>query len=168
MMSGFTCARAEGGLEEGKGASALWAGVQRFCARARLSLQVQRLPLGHQLLQRRLGGRQLVRGQRLRRGAVDLPMIGGTDTLRATTAWDKDQPDDKMRVRHGDSFIMLTRWDKQGQVTSQSIQPYGSATTRPNSKHYTDQMPIFAKQQFKTVYFEWADAVRHAQRRYRP
>ena len=106
--------------------------------------------------------------QRLRRGGVDLPMTGGTDTLRATTMWDKDQPDDKMRVRHGDSFIMLTRWDKQGQVISQSIQPYGSATNRPNSAHYTDQMPLYAQQQFKPVHFEWADAVRHAQRRYRP
>jgi acyl-homoserine-lactone acylase len=106
--------------------------------------------------------------QRLRRGGVDLPMIGGTDTLRATTAWDKDQPDQKMRVRHGDSFIMLVRWDKQGQVMSQSIQPYGSATNRPNSAHYTDQMPLYAQQQFKPVHFEWADAVRHAQRRYRP
>ena len=106
--------------------------------------------------------------QRLRRGAVDLPMSGGTDTLRATTMWDKDQPDDKMRVRHGDSFIMLTRWDKQGQVTSQSIQPYGSATTRPNSKHYTDQLPLYAQQKFKPAHFAWADALQHAQRRYRP
>lgn len=106
--------------------------------------------------------------QRLRRGQVDLPMLGGTDTLRATTAWDKDQGDEKLRVRHGDSFIMRVRWDKDGRVTSDSIQPYGSATNRPQSPHYTDQMALFAAEKFKPVHFEWADAVRHAERRYRP
>jgi acyl-homoserine-lactone acylase len=106
--------------------------------------------------------------QRLRRGTVDLPMLGGTDTLRATTAWDKDQADQKLRVRHGDSFIMLVNWDKAGKVQSQSIQPYGAATNRPQSRHYTDQMALFAAQKFKPVHFEWADAVRHATQRYRP
>ncbi len=106
--------------------------------------------------------------QRLRRGTVDLPMLGGTDTLRATTAWDKDQSDKKWRVRHGDSFIMLVQWDKAGRVASQSVQPYGAATNRPDSPHYTDQMALFASQKFKPVYFEWDDAVRHATRRYRP
>lgn len=106
--------------------------------------------------------------QRLRRGQVDVPMLGGTDTLRATTAWDKEQSDEKLRVRHGDSFIMLVRWDKDGRVISESIQPYGSATNRPQSPHYTDQMALFAAQKFKPVHFEWADAVRHAKRRYKP
>jgi len=106
--------------------------------------------------------------QRLRRGAVDLPMLGGADTLRAATAWDKEQGDGKLRVRHGDSYIMLMRWDKDGKVTSESIQPYGSATNRPQSPHYNDQMALFAAQKFKPVHFEWADAVRHAERRYRP
>ncbi|WP_397582929.1 penicillin acylase family protein [Sphingorhabdus sp.] len=106
--------------------------------------------------------------QRLRRGNVDLGMLGGTDALRATTAWDADQADGKMRVRHGDSYIMLMRWDKDGKVQSESIQPYGSATTRPESPHYTDQMKLFVAGQYKPVHFEWADAVKNAKRRYRP
>lgn len=106
--------------------------------------------------------------QRLRRGKVDLPMLGGTDTLRATTMWDGEQADGKMRVRHGDSFIMLVRWDKAGQVVSESIQPYGAATNRPESPHYTDQMKLYVAGKFKPVHFEWADAVKHANRRYRP
>ncbi|MEZ5695463.1 MAG: penicillin acylase family protein [Sphingomonadaceae bacterium] len=44
---------------------------------------------------------------RLRQGpgpyAVDLPLDGGSDTLRASTLWDYD-PDGKLSVRHGDSF----------------------------------------------------------------
>jgi acyl-homoserine-lactone acylase len=110
----------------------------------------------------------LIEIQRLRRGKIDLPMLGGHDTLRATSIWDKDQPDKKARVRHGDSFIMLMRWDKAGQVVSESVQPYGSATNRPESAHYTDQMELFVSGKYKPVHFEWADAVAHAKRRYRP
>lgn len=106
--------------------------------------------------------------QRLRRGKIDMAMLGGTDTLRATTMWDADQPDKKARVRHGDSFIMLVRWDKDGALKSESIQPYGAATTRPDSPHYTDQMKLFVAGKYKPVHFEWADAVKNAKRRYRP
>lgn len=106
--------------------------------------------------------------QRLRRGNVDLAMLGGSDALRATTMWDADQADGKVRVRHGDSYIMLIRWDKNGGVVSESIQPYGAATTRPDSPHYTDQMKLFVAGKYKPVHFEWADAVKHAKRRYRP
>jgi acyl-homoserine-lactone acylase len=106
--------------------------------------------------------------QRLRRGKLDLPMLGGHDTLRATSIWNKDEPDKKGRVRHGDSFIMAMRWDKAGNVISESIQPYGAATNRPNSPHYTDQMKLFLAGKYKPVHFEWADAVKNAKRRYRP
>jgi acyl-homoserine-lactone acylase len=105
--------------------------------------------------------------QRMRHGKVDLPANGGTDTLRAATVWEP-QPDGKMRVRHGDSFIMLINWDKAGQVHSESIQPYGSATTRPKSPHYTDQMQMFIDHKFKPVHFERADLMAHAKRDYRP
>jgi acyl-homoserine-lactone acylase len=106
--------------------------------------------------------------QRLERGKLSLPMLGGTDTLRATSRWDKDAPSRKGRVMHGDSYIMLVRWDKSGKVLSESIQPYGAATNRPASPHYTDQMDLFVAEKFKPVHFEWADAVKHAKRRYRP
>ena len=64
----------------------------------------------------------------------------------------------QMRVRHGDSFIMLINWDKSGKVWSQSIQPYGAATNRPDSPHYTDQMKLFSERKYKPVHFEWAAA----------
>lgn len=105
--------------------------------------------------------------QRLVRGKMDLPANGGTDTLRAATTWEP-MADGRMRVKHGDSFIMLVNWDKAGKVWSQSIQPYGAATNRPESPHYTDQMKLFVDRKFKPVRFEWADALAHAKRRYRP
>ncbi len=105
--------------------------------------------------------------QRMMRGTVDLPANGGTDTLRAATTWEP-QPDGRMRVKHGDSFVMLVNWDKAGKVSSQSIQPYGAATTRPNSPHYTDQMKLFVDRKFKPVHFERADLLANAKRAYRP
>lgn len=104
--------------------------------------------------------------QRMIRGTVDLPANGGTDTLRAATSWDP-QPDGHMRVKHGDSFIMLVNWDKAGRVASQSIQPYGAATLRPDSPHYTDQMKLFVEHRFKPVHFDPSDLARHATRAYR-
>jgi acyl-homoserine-lactone acylase len=105
--------------------------------------------------------------QRLQHGKVDRPANGGTDTLRAATIWDP-QPDGRMRVRHGDSFVMLINWDKTGRVSSQSIQPYGAASTRPASPHFTDQMALFEARKFKPVHFERSDLLAHAVRAYRP
>ena len=101
---------------------------------------------------------------RIRRGAVDLPDDGGGDTLRAATTWDVD-PDGRLSIKHGDSFVMLIEWGKDGVVHSESIQPYGAATTRPGSPHYADQAPLFVAHRFKPVWFARADVAKHAVRR---
>jgi acyl-homoserine-lactone acylase len=104
---------------------------------------------------------------RLRQGKVDLPMDGGPDTLRAAAMWD-EAPDGRLAVKHGDSFIMFIAWDKQGRVSSQSIQPYGAATTRPASPHYADQAPLFVRHQLKPVWFSSRALRGHTKRIYRP
>jgi acyl-homoserine-lactone acylase len=97
---------------------------------------------------------------RLRRGEgsamVDLPLDGGNDTLRASTLWDVDD-DGRYRVRHGDSFLMFIRWDRDGRVRSRAVQPFGAATTRPRSRHYADQAELFVAHQVRRVLFEPAD-----------
>lgn len=105
---------------------------------------------------------------RLRQGKVDLPMDGGSDTLRAATLWDVDEKDGRFAVRHGDSFIQFVEWDKDGNVSSRSIQPFGAATTRPDSPHYADQAKLFVEHQTKPVYFTREALMPHAKRRYRP
>ena len=105
---------------------------------------------------------------RLRQGTVDLPMDGGSDTLRAATLWDVDEKDGRFAVRHGDSFIQFVEWDAAGKVTSRSIQPFGAATTRPDSPHYTDQARLFVSHKTKPVYFTREALMPHAKRRYRP
>jgi acyl-homoserine-lactone acylase len=104
---------------------------------------------------------------RLRRGDVDLPLDGGNDTLRASTLWDVD-PDGRYRVRHGDSFLMFVRWDRDGTVRSRSIQPFGAATNRPGSPHYADQARLFVRHRVKEVLFEPAALMATRPRIYRP
>ena len=80
---------------------------------------------------------------------------GGSDTLRASTLWDVED-DGRLAVRHGDSFIMWIEWAPGARVASRSIQPFGAATTRPASPHYTDQMQLFVDHKLKPVHF-WRD-----------
>jgi acyl-homoserine-lactone acylase len=108
---------------------------------------------------------------RLRQGEgasrVDLPLDGGNDTLRASTLWDADE-DGRLSVRHGDSFLMFVNWDRAGRVQSESIQPFGAATTRPGSRHHTDQAALFVRHQLKPVLFDRAEFLATNPRFYRP
>ncbi|KFE63185.1 penicillin acylase family protein [Hyalangium minutum] len=104
---------------------------------------------------------------RLRQGKVDLPLDGGPDSLRAATSYD-EASDGRLAIRHGDSFILFMTWDKAGRVHSESVQPFGSASTRPDSPHYTDQAQLFVQHQFKPVWFDPAELEAHAERSYRP
>jgi acyl-homoserine-lactone acylase len=89
---------------------------------------------------------------RVRRGRADESVTGGPDALRAYY-WERDE-DGRLRGVNGDSFIMLMEWLPGGQVRSRSVQPFGAATTRPDSPHYSDQARLFARQQWKEVLFD--------------
>lgn len=102
---------------------------------------------------------------RLRQGGTDLPLDGGSDTLRASTTWKVD-PDGRLHLVHGDSFIMWVEWQQGQPVRSQSVQPFGAATNRPDSPHYTDQMTLFVDHKLKPVHFWRSDVLKNAQRRY--
>jgi acyl-homoserine-lactone acylase len=108
---------------------------------------------------------------RLRHGEgpnrIDLPLDGGNDTVRASTLWD-EEPDGRLKVRHGDSFILFVTWDRDGRVRSESIQPFGAATTRPDSPHYNDQAPLFVRHRLKPVMFDPATLRASGARFYRP
>ncbi|MGB3469638.1 MAG: acylase [Erythrobacter sp.] len=106
---------------------------------------------------------------RLRQGDVDLPLDGGSDTLRAATTWEVHE-DGRLALVHGDSFIQWVEWPApgtaNGRVTSRSIQPFGAATTRPGSPHYTDQMQLYVDHKLKPVRFWRDDVEANAQRTY--
>jgi acyl-homoserine-lactone acylase len=104
---------------------------------------------------------------RLRQGKVDLPLDGGPEVLRAAANWD-EAPDGRLAVKHGDSFVMFVQWDKAGRVSSRSIQPFGTATTRPDSPHYTDESALFVAHKLKPVWFYPRELKGNIERLYRP
>ncbi|WP_068074833.1 penicillin acylase family protein [Novosphingobium lentum] len=104
--------------------------------------------------------------ERVRQGRVDLGMDGGGDTLRAATSYNIDPDDGRLLIKHGDSFVMFMEWPKGGAVKSESIQPFGAATTRPTSAHFADQAALFVAHRLKPVHFTAADIAAHAVRRY--
>ena len=103
---------------------------------------------------------------RLRRGAVDLPVDGGPDTFRAL--YGSIEPDGRLRGVNGDSYFMFVDWDRKGHVSSRSIHQFGAATSEPASPHYADQAPLFAAHQTKAVLFTEAELKGHVQRDYSP
>jgi acyl-homoserine-lactone acylase len=70
------------------------------------------------------------------------------------------------RITGGDGYIQVNKYSKSG-VEINSVNAYG-ASSHPNSKHYTDQMEMFSKEQFKAMTFDW-DAIKNkAEKVYRP
>lgn len=104
---------------------------------------------------------------RFRRGELDLPANGGPDVLRALE--DFEVGDDGLLVPHtGDSFVMFIEWSRDGQIRSESIHQYGSATLDATSSHYDDQVAPFLAERLKPVRLDLAAVRAHRTREYRP
>jgi acyl-homoserine-lactone acylase len=63
---------------------------------------------------------------------------------------------------------MFVAWDRAGNVRSESIQPFGAATTRPTSRHHTDQAQMFVEHRLKPVLFDRQAFLATRPRLYRP
>ncbi len=103
---------------------------------------------------------------RLRRDDADLPLAGGPDTLRAV--YGRPDRDGRLAAIAGDTYIMFVTWDRAGRLESESIHQFGSATSRPRSRHHADQAAWFAAQRTKPVRFTEAQLVGHVVEDYRP
>ncbi|MBA2918217.1 acylase [Sphingomonas sp. MAH-20] len=103
---------------------------------------------------------------RLRRSSRDLPLTGGPGALRAIyTHYDQDG---RLVGDLGDSFIMLVTWDASGKVRAQSIHQFGAATSRPDSPHFADQAPLFARGLLKPAWFREDELAPNIVCAYRP
>ncbi|GAM97076.1 penicillin amidase family protein [alpha proteobacterium U9-1i] len=85
---------------------------------------------------------------RLRRGAIDLPLEGAPDVLRALR-W-SEEPDGRLRADFGDGFMMVMDWAPDGTLSTRVIHQWG-ASERPESPHYNDQSPLFARREWRTL-----------------
>ena len=106
---------------------------------------------------------------RIQRGDIDLPLDGGPDVLRAIYA-DRDgiSKDGVMNAFAGDTHIMYADWDKAGKLTLESIHQYGAATMDENSLHFADQVPLFARGEYKPMPMTLEAVLPSATRDYRP
>ena len=93
---------------------------------------------------------------RLRRGAVDLPLGGGPDTLHAVYA--RESADGRYVGFAGDSYILRSTGTGRARSTRKA-QPFGCATLDRRSPHYADQAPLFVAVELKPV---WMDRSRGA------
>jgi acyl-homoserine-lactone acylase len=82
--------------------------------------------------------------QKLVRGGKELPIFGLPDVITAMSS--RPYKDGKVKVVSGESYIELIRFTDKGPEI-ESVISYGSSD-RPDSKHYDDQMEMYAN--FKT------------------
>ncbi|MBI1320443.1 MAG: acylase [Candidatus Hydrogenedens sp.] len=103
---------------------------------------------------------------RLRRGNVDAPLEGTPDVLR-----DIDgalEEDGRLKATYGDGWFMFVDWDADGKLTSETIHQYGAAATDPDSPHYDDQAPLFAREEMRPTLLTEEQVRQHLKREYRP
>ena len=100
------------------------------------------------------------------RGSVNLPMDGGSDTLRAVYPADM-RKDGQLHMIAGDTWIALVEWDESGRQSAQIISPYG-ASQDPGSQHFADQAPLFAAQEWRKALLSREAIEADAERVYRP
>ena len=106
---------------------------------------------------------------RIQHGDVDMALDGAPDVLRAIYA-DRDgiSKTGKMNAFAGDTHIMYADWDEAGTLALKSIHQYGAATMDETSPHYNDQVPLFAKGEYKAMPMTLDEVLPYATRDYRP
>ena len=104
---------------------------------------------------------------RIVRGDKDLPIDGGPDILRAVYG-EEPEDDGKYTAVGGDTFIMFVEWGPDGQLRSESVHQFGSATMDEASPHYSDQTPLFVDMTTKPTLFDLDALEANLAEEYRP
>ncbi len=104
---------------------------------------------------------------KLRRGSRTVGLGGGPDTLRAVHGGGLEE-DGTRTAQLGDTLIVFASWDEAGTWRADAIHQFGSATSRPGSKHFADQVERFAEERLRAVPLTRAAIEAEATRTYRP
>ena len=86
------------------------------------------------------------------RGKNKIPVQGGPDTMRAI--YGETQKDSTLKAVAGDGLIAYVEWDINGDLSTESIHQYGSATQDKESVHYSDQINLFSEESLKMTFFK--------------
>lgn len=99
------------------------------------------------------------------RGDVEIGVGGAPDVLAATMS--KPYKKGMLKTFVGDSYIILVDFDKNGEPRIETVNAFG-ASNRPDSKHYTDQMELWATQKTKPMSLNPEAVRQNAERVYHP
>jgi len=103
--------------------------------------------------------------QKLKRGSKTFPLYGMPDVLSAQ--WGEQEKDGTIKVTGGDGYVMFIRFPKNGLPIMETMNMYG-ASSRPESPHYDDQVPLYLNQQTKPMTLDKQEVLRTAKRVYHP
>ena len=102
--------------------------------------------------------------QKLVRGSKELPIFGLPDVITAMSS--RTYKDGKVKVVSGESYIELIRFTDKGPEI-ESVISYGSSD-HPDSKHYDDQMEMYANFKTKKMTLNKDSVYKNAKRIYNP
>ena len=102
--------------------------------------------------------------QKLVRGSKELPIFGLPDVITAMSS--RPYKDGKVKVVSGESYIELIRFTDMGPEI-ESVISYGSSD-HPDSKHYDDQMEMYANFKTKKMTLNKDSVYKNAKRIYNP
>ena len=103
--------------------------------------------------------------QKLVRGDKVLPQSGLADVLSPVRC--VPYKNGMVKATHGDAYIELVRFPKEGLPIIESVNTYG-ASSKKNSPHYTDQMELSTQQKTKPMTLNKAEVYKNAERVYHP
>lgn len=101
------------------------------------------------------------------RGAVNEPIGGGPDTLRAIYGRGLEE-DGYLTNLGGDGLYYLVTFDQNGELSVQGTHHHGANMTDPNSPHYSDQARAFAREEMRRPLYTEAALKANLARSYRP
>lgn len=102
---------------------------------------------------------------RLVRGNINVGVGGAPDVLNAVYG---EWTGKYFEGRAGDCYVLMATWDADGKVHSQTIHQFGAATSRPDSPHYADQVPLFVKRETRPVWLDESELRQHLEKEYAP
>lgn len=104
---------------------------------------------------------------RLVRGDKNLPLRGFPDMLSPSYPSGRLPGKLAFNTGHGDTYTMFASFSKNGLQNLSALQPIGNSLN-PSSKHYNDQMELFAKQQMRKLSLKREDVMKKAESIYHP
>jgi len=114
------------------------------------SLLVEGLKYAKKFLLKHYGTLEVELGeiQKMVRGDKELPMYGSPQTL--ANCHTIEHKKGRIKLKHGDTFIMYAKYNKKGLASLQTINLFGNSS-KPDNPHYDTQMEMYVNKEVKTV-----------------